>query len=944
MQKYLALLLFLCTSIAFSQNITLTGKVTDPDDYPLESATIYLTTVKDSAVVEYTISDKEGNWEMRTRSKEEPVDLKISFVGFADYRQRLNTVTEDRNFGTLKLKDRSTELNEVVIEGEIPPIRVKSDTLEFNASSFKVRPDANVEALLKQLPGVEIDTDGKITVNGKEVNQILVNGKPFFDKDGKVALQSLPAEIIDKVQVSDTKTKKEEITGQAASGDNASINLTIQEDKNKGFFGKFMGGYGTDDRYESSMLVNYFRGERKISVLASSNNINSTGFSMNEIFDSMGGGRNNSYFSSGNGSFGINGVQFGGGSGITHSDLVGINYSDEWLKDFDSNLNYFYTAADSKNDNRTKLTTYLTNDDNGLPVSGVQRSIITESSSSLRDEKYSHNLNTQFEFKIDSTATIYFDPKFVKANSKRKNSSEEFSINQDNVLLNESNATTFSENDNNTFSSSLEFSKAFKKRKRYISVSLDNENRKDDGADFNQSTTIFYNEDADGDGVPDVRSDVRNQVRYNRQVTDQYRAEVEYAEPITDSLQLNLSVEYRLDKAVEDRDGFNFDESTGAYTRPNDSLTNYLSSSTGTIEPQAGIEVRKDRYTLRFSGGTNITRFENYGTYRGENYIVNKDYVLPSVRGNFRYKFTKSKSAYISYHYNVNFPRARQVLPIEDVSNPLSTTIGNPDLNPDKSHSFYGSYRNFDFATRSGYNFYGGGSVYDSRIVTNTFINSSAKRTLTYTNISGTYNLWAGGYWNKSFKNEGNKYRLNIGMNLNYNFDKGFTNGELYEARRSSISPRVSFTWDHGDLLTIEPSYDLSYNETHYTNYSVTNVSNTVHRFNLQTTSYWPEHFVFGNDFGYTYNSNISGGFRKDFYLWNTSLGYNFLNDKLLFKVKVYDVLNQNVGTSRTITATSVYDQQNTVLTRYAMFSLTFKIEKFGGKEKEDRGSRMWFF
>src|SRR5690606_28368241 len=128
---------------------------------------------------------------------------------------------------------RSSDLEGVLIVGS-PPIRVKTDTLEFNAGSFKVRPDANVEALLKELPGVEIDDEGKISVNGKEVNQILVNGKPFFDTDGSIALENLPAEIINKVQVTDTKTKREELSGARASSNNATINLTIDEDKNRG--------------------------------------------------------------------------------------------------------------------------------------------------------------------------------------------------------------------------------------------------------------------------------------------------------------------------------------------------------------------------------------------------------------------------------------------------------------------------------------------------------------------------------------------------------------------------------------------------------------------------------------------------------------------------------------------------------------------------------------
>jgi hypothetical protein len=281
-------LLFFC-SIVLSQNaVTIKGKIVDPTTkLPIESATVYLTSVKDSSVVDYTITNKLGSFSIKIKKNSNPVNLKISFISYQDYIITINDFSSDKDFGTIEMKEMTNELNEVIIKSEIPPIRIKKDTLEFNASSFKVGVDANVEALLKQLPGVEITPEGKITVNGKEVNNILVNGKPFFGKDGKIATQNLPAEIIDKVQVVDTKTKSEEISGESAGSQEKTINLTIQEDKNKGFFGKIMGGYGSQERYESSLLLNYFKGERKISVLASSNNINSIGFSMDEIFDNM---------------------------------------------------------------------------------------------------------------------------------------------------------------------------------------------------------------------------------------------------------------------------------------------------------------------------------------------------------------------------------------------------------------------------------------------------------------------------------------------------------------------------------------------------------------------------------------------------------------------------------------------------------------------------------
>jgi hypothetical protein len=288
-------------------------------------------------------------------------------------------------------------------------------------------------------------------------------------------------------------------------------------------------------------------------------------------------------------------------------------------------------------------------------------------------------------------------------------------------------------------------------------------------------------------------------------------------------------------------------------------------------------------------------------------------------------------------------PSAREILPVEDLANPLNTYIGNPNLDLTKSHGIYLSYRDFDYATRSGYGTYTGGNFYDNQVVSSVSYDANRKRTTTYENVSGTYNSWIGAYWNKSIKREGHKYRFELRANNNFGLSKGFTDGQLYSAKSYSFSPRASFTYEYGELLTINPSYNYSYNRTSYTNYVVDAASNFTHKFNLQVTSYWPKNWTFGNDFGYNYNSNIADGFKKDFYLWNTSLSYSFFEKKLMAKVKVYDLLNQNQSATRTISATSIRDEENIVLKRYVMFSLTYKLEKFAGKEKKSTGNRfMW--
>ena len=926
MPKKILFIAFLLTSFfCFSQNsIKIKGKILDKKtNLPLESATVYLSSVADSAVIDYTITNKIGAFEMTTKKITKPVFLKVSFMGFKTYQIQKKEILENIDFGVLSLDEDGNLLGEVVVKSEAPPIRIKKDTLEFNASSFKVRPDANVETLLKQLPGLEIDADGKITVNGKEVNQVLVNGKPFFDKDGKIALQNLPSNIINKVQVTDTKTKKEEKTGQAASSNNASLNLTIDEDKNKGFFGKVMGGYGTNDRYESSGLANYFKNKTKVSVLASSNNINSTGFSMDEIFDNMGGGRSSSVWMSNDGSFSINGRRFGGNNGITQTNMVGINYSDEWAKDLESTSNYFFSNTNSENVNKTSQT-------NLLPSGNFT----TNSNTISNDERHGHNFNFDIEYKIDSTASIIIEPKFSKAKSNYRNSSNQVSTDNLNQLLNESVSEDYGEADANNFSNTLTFTKSFKRKGRFLSSSFYNENNKSEEESFTKSNTIFYQ----GGGADDTR----NQFSNSNNSQDKYSIDLEYSEPITDSLSVRFGTDLLYDRNKEVLSTFDFDSFVNDYVTINDLLSREFSSFNSTITGRTGVEYKRKKLQTNFNFGTTVMKTSNHAFYLNSITDLKKEFIVPFMNATISYNFSKSKSIRLSYYFNPELPSASQILPVEDLSNSLNTLIGNPNLDVEKNHTVYFNFRNYDFSTRSGHGFYSGGNFYENRIVSSTIFDVDKKRTTTFNNVSGTLDSWLGFYFDKTIKKDVHTFKFGLRLHNGLAVNKGFTDGIQYEANTLTISPRANITYEYGELFTINPSYNYSFNKTDYNNYVVNSASNFIHKFNVQVTNYWPKNWVFGNDFGYTYNSNIADGFKKDFYLWNTSLSYSFFDKKFTAKVKVYDVLNQNVSSVRRISETSIRDEQNIVLKRYAMFSLTYKLERFAGKEKKEKRMFMW--
>lgn len=909
MTKYFSFLLFfLCCYAANAQNdIILKGTVVDLNtQVPLEMATVYFTTVKDSAVIEYATTDKNGVFRINTKKINKPVFLKVNYMGYQTFVEEQKELIESKDFGKLYLAENINALENVIIKTEAPPVAIKKDTLEFNASAFKVRPDANVENLLKQLPGVDVDNDGKVTVNGREVTQFLVNGKAFFDKDGAIAIKNLPADIIKKVQVSDFKTKKEELAKQESTSDYSSINITIDEKKNKGYFGKVLGGYGSDERYESSLMMNFFKNKQKISVLASSNNINSTGFSMDEVFDNMGGGRNARGGGQGSGS---------GGKGITQSTLAGINYSDDWTKNLEFMSSYNFTNAVTKNESKSNQLSFL-------PTGNI----LTEADSKTKNENTGNKANFELEYKINPSMQIVFAPKLNLSQSNSNSSSSTFSENENGEALNESTAASHTESSNTSFANSINFNKTFEKESRNLSVVFNNNNTKNDSNGINVSETIFYQ-----DNKP---NDERNQNAKNESKSDAYSLDVEYTEPVTDSLRLRFGTNFDWQSSMNDQKTFNFDDASQEYSDLNLSLTNYTTSKQNSITPKVGISWQKSKFTLNINSRTSIVEFDNHSFYLNQTTDLNKRYMLPYGTAQLRYKFNRSKNLTFKYDYSNALPSATQLMPVADLNNPLNSVVGNPNLNPIEKNTAGIDFKNFDFRTRSGYSLFLKGDYYNNDVVSTSIYDDSGKRNTTYVNISGTYSASLGGNWNQQIKKDAHTIRYGLRLSGNYNFDKGFTNAVLYYAKSVVITPSVYASYDYGEVLSIAPSYSLSYNETRYENYSRDATSNVIHRINMQTTSYWPANLIFGNDFGYTYNSNISDDFKKDFFLWNTSLSYGFLDKKLYAKVKVYDVLNQNQSATRTISPTSIRDEENTVLKRYVMFSLAYKIGNFAESKK----------
>ncbi|MGA9590943.1 MAG: carboxypeptidase-like regulatory domain-containing protein, partial [Salegentibacter sp.] len=411
MKLFPTLLLLFVSSLVFSQNFEISGKILDENGEPLPSATVYVEKVADSSLITYSISEKDGSFELSGKTDAKKANFIVSYAGYQPYLKKIE-LSEKMKLEPIAMEVQDNALDEITVIGAGSPVTIKKDTLEFNANAFTTRPGANLEDLMKKLPGVEVDSDGNITINGKPVSRFLVNGEEFFGSDPKIATKNLPKEIIDKVQVTDTKTKSEEFTGKPGDPDNKTVNITIKKDRNKGYFARATAGGGTDDRYELSGIANYFKDDLRLSVLASSNNINSSGFSYDEVYGIMGrsAGRN---------------VFGGNGGGITKAETAGLNFVNKWNDKLQLNTDYFFGRNNT--DKRTVIAR-----ENILP--GGRYFTNSEDASNLLND--SHRASARFEVDFDTLTRLSVSPRLNANFGKSTRERWAESLDEDGNLIN----------------------------------------------------------------------------------------------------------------------------------------------------------------------------------------------------------------------------------------------------------------------------------------------------------------------------------------------------------------------------------------------------------------------------------------------------------------------------------------------------------------------------
>jgi len=900
-------------TFAQSYPFKITGKISsEKEKTPIEATTIHLERIKDSTVISYTISNDKGFFSLEGKSFHKNLKLFVSYVGMDTYSKIISLdKKESFDLGLINLKEESNLLNEVIIQSRAP-ITIKKDTLEFNVKSFKTKKDANVEDLLKKLPGVEVDEEGQITVNGKPVNKILVNGKPFFGNDPTITTKNLTKDIIEKVQIMDTKSKSEAFSGEKGDVNNKTINLTIKKENNKGWFGRVSAGAGTDKRFEGATMVNRFDNNQRFSILASTNNINSPGFSFGEIQKMFGGGNN---WSSRNGGFSVGGRSFGGGNGIVKSKTAGATYADKYGKGLDVNANYFYSGSSSKDKSKN-------NREYTLP----DRKYFTNSTSNSDNENKNHNVSTEFDIKIDSTFLINIQPSFVFNKRNGSNNRNEESLDESTILTNRYSSNSYAKSEANNFNNTIDITKKIGSKGSFIKASITNRIDKSNTEEVNKSIIETFGSNATIENRDQKSTISDNLNSFNTQIT--YRLPL-----ISKKLFFDTKYSYHRNERENKENTFDFNGTSLQYTDFNIAQSSDFTYNDITKTPALELIYKTKKWRLNFETGFVNRTLENDDKLR-PNLSLNKKFNNLDLDAGFRYRFDSKASIYFSYRLNNRAPRINQIQPFEDVTNPSNIIKGNPNLQPSQNHRMYVNFNKYNWQARTGMFFYVSGTLYNNQIISNTTISDKFIRNSTYENNNGGYDVWGGGSYSKKIKLDSiTSLKLKFGGNVSAYKNFNINNDVKEGARTLGLRPNIGLTLNWNKIISIETRYDISFSKTKYDINTVQNQNFTRHSLRIRTKTNFPKKLEWRNDVKYTHNPNLVG-FNKAAWFWNATLAYSVLKDQGTISLKAYDLLNQNTNAQRRATSNYIEDSQSTVLQQYFMLAFSWKFNSLGKKGK----------
>ena len=947
---FLVLLIGISTALLSAQSrsqsrgrVTLSGTVLDKEDNsPIMQATVQLLSLPDSTMAVGDVTNNNGRFSLSVRPGK--YVLKVSYVGYLSHLKeyQLTASKPTVNVGKIALSSDAIMLKEAVVTAEAPQVTVSGDTLGYNASAYRTSEGAALEELVKKLPGAEVDDEGNVKINGKEVKKLLVDGKEFFGGDVKTGLQNLPVNMVDKINAYDRQSDNARITGIDDGEEETVLDLTVKKGMNQGWMGNLDGGLGTEKRYSASANVNRFasHGDKssQLSFIGRANNVGDRRFG--------GGG----------------GPQWRRNNGLTASKELGLNYAIETKKvDFGVSARYNYRDNDVQS---------LGQVENFLLGGGNSSFMNSNSASRNKNQNFFGHL--RLEWRPDSMTTFFMRGSMSWGDSESSSNSLSATYNSDpfaivsnpyqyldfdsesdedldKTRVNASNNASLSEGNSMSANLNMQVTRKLNDSGRNITLRGIGSYGDNESDRYSNNITRYY-----GDGIITTVDTIR---RYITTPTNNYNvgAEVSYSEPIADRVYLQFS--YRFTYGYNESDNSTYDL-LNASDRVNfilGRLPNDFSESW--IDPEqskyaeykkynhdARFTFRVNRNTWRLSAGMAFRPQNTKLSYKKGEYQVDttRNVFNFSPEVDFRYQPQKQTQLRFNYRGRSSDPSMENLLPITDNSNPLNIRTGNPGLKPSFSHNMGLHFNTFNMDAQRGIFSALNGSFTQNAISNIRKYNESTGGWTTMPeNINGNWNLWGMFGINTALKNN-KKFTIGSFTNAGFNNNVGYlTTGEMKDAQKNtttslSLGERLNGTY-RNDWLEVGLNGSLNYtfekdklnpqnNQEPYT---------FSYGGNLQINAPW----------NMTISTNMTNQARRGYsdesmnrneLIWNAQVAQSFLKGALTLSFEWNDILKEqsNITRSYTSSGSSVYTYNG--VNSYGMVRVIYRFNIFGNKEARE--------
>jgi hypothetical protein len=905
--------LLLISYVGFAQNLTIQGSLKDSiANRALNSATVSLVYAKDSSLVSFSRTNEAGFFNFKNVAPGNYL-ISVSYVGYVPkWVPVINGTEKTVEMGLIYMNDVNT-MSTVTVTARRPPVVINGDSVEFNSENFKTAPNAVVEDLLKKMPGMEVDKAGGITVNGKKVTKVFVNGKEFFTGDPVMATKNLPADAVDKIQVYDRKSDQAMFTGIDDGSEETAINLKLKKDRNKSTFGKLNGGAGTPSVFDAQGNVNVINNEEQFSVIGGANNTNRQNFSNRNIINFSGGGGGRP------GAGGGVTVNFSGGSGETDANAQGIaetysiggNYSNifnDKKTEFNANL----SISDVERNNISNSFTQ-----NLTPGNAFNR---ISNSNSIAGNKQ-QNFGSTIDHKVNDNFSFRFTPSLglQQTTNYSEDSTQTYLTNGN--LLNSNTTIASSASDAVNAASTLLLRKKFAKKGRTISSTITQSfNRSNSTGNQFTEQLSYINNKLSNDSILDQQNTRKGE-------NSSYSANLIYTEPLGKKSLLEFNTYLSKSIGSSSRRIFDRNDATDNYDLLNTRLTNEFNSEY--TYSGGGMSYRSNQKKYNFSTGFSLQKAVLDGENISAKTKISQSFqdILPNAT--FRYNFSQTKNLNVDYRTSTNQPSITQLQPVLDQSNINRQSIGNPDLKRSYVHNL--NIRFFSSKILAGKSFF---STLNASTTNNSIVNYDSvlpNRTILTrpVNVDGAYRI--NGSVNYGFGIKKLKSRLSFGLNAGLNNNISYANGLLNTIVTKSTGPSMSYAYIVDDVIDINLTARYSFSQTTNEVNPTLNTNFLTKVFGADMTNYLPLNIVLNQSFNYAINTGRAEGFNTAIPIWNASFSKFFLKNKRAeIKMSAFDLLNKNIGINRNVSQNQIVDRSYNVISQYFMLTFTYSLQKSG--------------